>query len=59
MLVIQHMKGCFPYDASVLNFPKQAGETLLRVDSRGVILAEEGAFCPMQVVPPCFSFVHP
>jgi hypothetical protein len=45
MLVIEHMKGCIPYDVSVLNFPKQAGETLLRAGSRGVILAEGGAFC--------------
>jgi hypothetical protein len=39
------MKGCIPYDVSVLIFPKQDGETLLCVGSHGVILAEGGAFC--------------
>jgi hypothetical protein len=45
MLAIQHLKGDIPSDVSVLNFPKQAGETLLRVGSHGVIVAEGGAFC--------------
>jgi hypothetical protein len=45
MFVIHQLKGYMPSDVSVLNFPKQAGETLLCAGSHGVILAEGGAFC--------------
>jgi hypothetical protein len=36
------MKGCIPYIVSILNFLKQAGETLLRDGSHGFVLGRKG-----------------
>jgi hypothetical protein len=53
------MKGCIPYIVSVLNFLKQASETLLRDGSHGFVLRRKGVlYINCCIHAPCSSFIH-